>query len=244
MNRLQFVLGFVASVVLATQVGIAEGGGQGLGSAYSPMDIEACCLPDGSCIEVEPADCEGGESMGPGTICLGDFDPPNGIDDACEEEPETPPCCLPDGTCIEVTVEECVEGLGGAPQDPESNCTEPEACCLANGSCVMVDPLCCDDLGGATQGPATVCTALRACCFGDGSCSDLDPLCCVDEGGVAKAAGSACLGDMDTNGIDDACEVHEEPPVPTVSTWGLILLTLLLLTIGKVCLGRRTRAAT
>lgn len=46
---------------------------------------EACCLPDGTCVYLPPADCllQGG-FFPPGGVCLGDLDG-NGVDDACEE---------------------------------------------------------------------------------------------------------------------------------------------------------------
>ena len=38
-------------------------------------------------------------------------------------------------------------------------------------------------------------------------------------------------------------EVTADPAIPTVSEWGLIVITLLMLTAGTVVLGRRRRAA-
>jgi hypothetical protein len=50
--------------------------------AHTP---EACCLPDGTCLMLLPADClmQGGTPKGPGSRCLGDLDQ-DGIDDLCE----------------------------------------------------------------------------------------------------------------------------------------------------------------
>ncbi|MCK4658999.1 MAG: hypothetical protein KAV82_05705 [Phycisphaerae bacterium] len=48
-----------------------------------------------------------------------------------------------------------------------------------------------------------------ACCFPDGSCLDVDPICCDDLGGVPGYVAN-CLGDLNTNGIDDACEEPQE----------------------------------
>ena len=47
---------------------------------------EACCLPDGTCVEVRPEDCAAstGVPQGPGTMCEGDANN-NGINDACED---------------------------------------------------------------------------------------------------------------------------------------------------------------
>ena len=62
----------------------------------------------------------------------------------------------------------CVSELDGVPQGPETACTEEEACCLGNGDCIMVDPLCCDEMGGVAQGGGTVCTTPEACCLNGG----------------------------------------------------------------------------
>jgi hypothetical protein len=46
----------------------------------------ACCFPEGDCVRLSQADCEGqsGVYAGDGTHCLGDGDA-NGVDDACED---------------------------------------------------------------------------------------------------------------------------------------------------------------
>jgi len=48
------------------------------------------------------------------------------------------------------------------------------------------------------------------------------------------------LGDLDGNGVDDACD-EEHEIVPTVSEWGLVAMTLVLLAAAKVYFGRRRR---
>ncbi len=176
---------------------------------------EACCLPDGTCVDLLPDDCvnQGGTPQGLGTVCSG----------------LTEACCLADGTCVDVDPL-CCDDLGGTPQGPGSACTALEACCFADDSCQMLDPLCCDDLGGTAQGTGstcggneaccdattgacymadrtcclangdspqgagTTCTAVEACCFADNTCQDLDPLCCADLGGTPQGAGSSCGG--------------------------------------------------
>lgn len=79
---------------------------------------EACCMPDGSCVETNVECCAlaGGAPLGPGSVCLGDTDA-DGINDACDpqkcgndtrEDPEQcdgtddakcPGSCLSDCTC-------------------------------------------------------------------------------------------------------------------------------------------------
>lgn len=70
---------------------------------FCPQPEGACCLPDGSCIEVVEADClaQGGVFSAPGVAC---------VEVSCPQP--TGACCLPDGTCVEVTEEDC-GSLGG-----------------------------------------------------------------------------------------------------------------------------------
>jgi len=170
---------------------------ESLGGVYQGDDVpcsapEACCLPDGSCIDADPLCCVnelGGVPQGVGTSCS-----------------PLEACCMPGVTCQMLDPLCCVD-MGGVPQGVGSQCTQLEACCMNDGTCQMLDPVCCDDEGGVPQGAGTVCTAPRACCMQDGSCAMLDPLCCNDQGGVPSPIGSpTCLGDGDLNGTDDACE--------------------------------------
>ena len=50
------------------------------------------------------------------------------------------------------------------------------------------------------------------------------------------------MGDADGNGLDDLCDTGKA--IPTVSQWGLLIMTLLLLTGAKLCFGRRPVPAT
>ena len=199
------------------------------GDGTTCFGVEACCLPDGTCLDADALCCLnelGGVPQGPGTQCT-----------------QLEACCFPDGTCADLDPLCCLDlggapqgpgtqctaleaccfapgagdcmmldplcciDLGGIPQGPGTQCSQPEACCMQNGSCTMLDPLCCVEFGGTPQGAGTTCSAAtEACCFTDGSCQDLDPLCCDDLGGVAQGPGTVCLGDNNGNTIDDACE--------------------------------------
>ncbi len=140
-------------------------------------DDEACCLPDGTCIDAPPANCiaNGGTPGGPGSACSG----------------VVTACCLPDGSCRMVD-QTCCDDLGGT-TIPGATCSaNEEACCLPDGTCTMADPLCCVEQGGAPGGAGSMCTAVEACCLDDGSCVDLDPVCCLEQGGMPQGAGSNC----------------------------------------------------
>ncbi len=56
----------------------------------NPPSASACCIPDGSCLVLTKADCEGsgGQWHGPGVACIPN--PCIGLNGAC---------CLPNGTC-------------------------------------------------------------------------------------------------------------------------------------------------
>ncbi len=70
-----------------------------------------------------------------------------------------------------------------------------------------------------------------ACCLPNATCIVEDPQVCVSMGGIFQGEGTTCE------------EVECPEPIPTVSEWGLIGLTLLLLTAGTIILAKRRRAA-
>ena len=68
------------------------------------------------------------------------------------------------------------------------------------------------------------------CCVSDGTCVESDPVNCADLGG-SFIAGAECLGDVNDDGIDDACQGLS---IPAVSSWGVLMTTLLGLVAGTV----------
>jgi hypothetical protein len=154
---------------------------------------EACCLADGSCVMADALCCVNelfGTPQGPGTACT-----------AVEA------CCFTDGSCA-MYDPICCDDQGGVPQGAGSMCTAAEACCFTDGSCANMDPLCCQDQNGTPQGPGTSCSGQTvACCLPGGGCMDIDALCCDDMGGWISPLSAVCLGDLNSNGIDDACDI-------------------------------------
>ena len=55
-------------------------------------------------------------------------------------------------------------------------------------------------------------------------------------GAVFRGAGTSCLGDKDNSGEDDACD--DLFLIPAVSDWGVVALTLLVLTSGTILIHR------
>jgi hypothetical protein len=148
----------------------------------------------------------GGQAQGAGSVCLGDLDG-NGIDDACQCR------AVDNGTPIPDCVGLCPDPADVCQLDASGincDCLPPAptgACCLADGSCIVTTASDCQNQGGSYQGDNTACLGDEACCLPDGSCVVVDKLCCENVmGGQAQGAGSVCLGDLDGNGIDDACD--------------------------------------
>ncbi len=149
-------------------------------------ELGACCYPDGSCADLSLANCtaSGGIWKGAGTACLGDFNPPNGIDDACEDPDGA--CCFYDGTCSDMTQTAC-NNAGGTWQGAGS-------VCLGDGNGNFIDDACegIDPVG--------------ACCLSDWSCVNTSNGACTANNGTYNGDGSACMGDGNGNGFDDLCE--------------------------------------
>jgi hypothetical protein len=84
-----------------------------------------------------------------------------------------------------------------------------EACCMPDGSCVMMPEVDCWAMGGVPQGPGTTCTTPEACCFPDGTCANIDPLCCDDLGGIAQGPGTVCTAPEACCFPDDTCAMTD-----------------------------------
>jgi hypothetical protein len=126
---------------------------------------EACCLPDGSCIEIRPAYCmdhNEGAPQGFGTTC----------DMVACAPPEA--CCLPDGNCFDVSPARCIDAAG-TPLGAGTTCDIdicPAACCLPSGICVDTFEGECLAGNGIFLGLGTRC-AMGLCelrCPGDLNC--------------------------------------------------------------------------
>ncbi len=101
----------------------------------------------------------------------------------------------------------------------------PEACCLPDGTCQMLPSDICLQMMGNPQGPGSIClgdgngngvddacegaSEPGACCGPDGRCHMALENECLQQGGIFQGPGSMCLGDLDGDGVDDACEGGE-----------------------------------
>ena len=154
---------------------------------------EACCFPNGSCQDLEPADCTnaGGTPEGPETEC---------ITTVCPQLEEA--CCFPDGTCDDLDPNVCTT-QGGVPQGPGTTCAgvscpQPEACCMPDGTCQDLLTSLCANAGGISQGVFSFCAGAscpqpEACCFDEAPwCTDLLPDDCTAAGGTRGGLGTLC----------------------------------------------------
>jgi hypothetical protein len=136
---------------------------------------QACCMPDGSCVDVmDPAECDG---MG-GVL----YPDPCAMTDCPQPQPQA--CCLQDGSCVDVFDQAECDALGGVLYpDPcaMTDCPQPPpeaACCFPDGSCMMMTADDCATAGG-TWYEFEHCDTfqcpieLMACCMPDGSCVDV-----------------------------------------------------------------------
>jgi len=148
-------------------------------------------------------------------------------------------CCLPDATCQEpITQAECA-ALGGTHQGDASICADATgACCLPDDTCQdAMTQTACTGQGGTFQGTCTTCAndVLGACCLPDATCQDgLTAAQCTAQNGTHQGGCSVCTG------APGECKVN----VPTVSQWGLVLMTLLVVIAGTIILRGRGMAHT
>ncbi len=210
--------------------------------------------------------CNGAEACDPTNGCQAGT-PPNCKDgvgctvDSCDEATDT---CLhqPDSMlCSDgyfCTGAEICMLLSGCTPGPPPDCSDTadctaDACNAVSDHCTHTpnDAACEDndlctnefcDLGGCHY----VNDKCGACCLPSGPCmSDVTSEQCstaTAQGGVFQGVGSLCAGmDSDNDGSDDACDLVVT--VPTVSEWGLVVLTLMLLIGAKVWFARRPEVA-
>ncbi|MEM7229752.1 MAG: hypothetical protein AAF432_13155 [Planctomycetota bacterium] len=176
----------------------------------------ACCLPDGSCVDISDLDCTpmGGSFQGPGSMCADVMCPP-------------PSDCVGEGDCFEANgtpsceSEECCDIVCGMDafccdtlwdavcvRTAFLFCPAADACCFPDGSCQLFSPARCLELGGVPQGGLTecgpsLCPQPMVCCFPDGACTVVIGLDCVLAGGVPQADQTVC--DLDSCPPFGAC---------------------------------------
>ncbi len=170
-----------------------------MGTTYN-----ACCLPDGTCVNMTSSQCTAGwmagvfnagqkcEDSAPGNLCAASLER----------------CCFTDGTCKLLTNTGCT-ALGGDSSSTETTCPAnicsgsipTGACCQpAEGACTVQTVAQCASANGFYQGngtdctdPELVCPGFGSCCRPDGECfDDLTPAECAARGGDYEGDGAIC----------------------------------------------------
>ncbi|MFQ5410786.1 MAG: dockerin type I domain-containing protein [Phycisphaerae bacterium] len=209
-------------VIVRNQFGVVTG--LNIAALITAVDGQCCdpvCGPQADQLACQPVQCPAvGEECvprcvqvnpGAGTTIILDCDC-RGPND-CQVDPTAAPgvipacinACPPGFNCVQTIVQN---------GDLIDVCCDCEPIDLLGACCVTTDPDCfvttaadCAQQGGQYLGDGTVCGGQQACCLADGTCIDADVSCCqLLHGGTPQGAGTACLGDLDGNGIDEACE--------------------------------------
>ncbi len=186
--------------------------------ALSPR-VGACCVPEGTCIEMEEGDClaAGGLWHGLGNSCAAV---------SCPQPPGA--CCFAGQPCQDLSADDCALA-GGTWQGPYSACAnnpcpvERAACCFPDTWCEDLTEAECAAAGGAWQ-PGQICQTVectRDCngnnipdwedllnCTGEPWCSDCNDNNMID---VCEIPPLGTLNDCNSNGIPDECEPTNLP---------------------------------
>jgi hypothetical protein len=188
-----------------------------------PQPDGACCLADGSCVEMTEDSC-----TSQGGAFHGDFSQCGSV--SCPQPDGA--CCLADGSCVETTEEDCTAQLGAFHGDfsvcAATSCPQPDgACCFADGSCLDVPEEDCASQGGAFSGDFSACSQVScpqpegACCVVTGACTDVTEDDCLAiagsfQGDFTECAATSCplpLGDCCLD--DGTCIVVTEADCTT-----------------------------
>jgi len=199
-------------------------GGEPQTVTYTYLSLGACCFDDGTCEETEESQC-GAQSgvFSPGATCE-----------------SARACCFPPEP----------RALARADANRQGSIAS------TNGKCINLAPVCCELMGGT---PAPVNTF----CDDDPDGDNLDAACgdsCPNDAFKTEPGQCGCgVPDTDSDGdtvpdCDDQCPEQDDTrdfdnnnipdcleffPIPTVSTWGLLILTLLLGVAWKLAFGWR-----
>ncbi len=168
-----------------------------------------------------------------------------------------PECIRHTGACCDGTpkAEHCT--MGTYPED----CDGPNQTWVKGGDCGAVPSICpavvlgacCNTLEGSCTDNQIVadCSGAQRVFTLDGTCANtlcdavLGACCDTDPfGGCTDVTNAECQGDKLVWTKGGSCATTEcvHNAIPTVSTWGLAILTLLLLTGAKIYFGRRQAA--
>lgn len=220
-------------------------------------------LPTSTTINVRKKSVCAGDSVG---ACCDT----NGADQGCSDNVTSANCQGADkvwtdqGKCVDITCD-CIPSCSAGPNPCGDDgcggscgtCGDGDVCngeetCGPNGQCVAGMPLVCND-GNACNGvescnPSSGCVPGTPLTCNDGVACNGVETCNPSSGCVSGTAvncddGRDCSVDT-CNEPDGSCSYDESDcSIPTVSEWGLVVLTLMLLIGAKVYFGRRQAIA-
>jgi len=210
----------------------------------------------GNCTVTTPTvDCSTNDTACATFAC----DPVNGVAGNCDVVTPTVDCSTNDNACQTFACDPAgITGNCDTATD-RSNCSTNDTACQTfacdlggavgncdtatdRSNCSSLDTNCerfsCN-LAGSAGNCGTVTEMCGACCLPTGGCrDDVTTPQCNGLSGNPLGAGVLCLGDADGNGVDDICPIPAQ--VPSVSEWGLVIMTLLGLIGGSLIFsGRR-----
>ncbi|MEK6797998.1 MAG: hypothetical protein AABZ12_03455, partial [Planctomycetota bacterium] len=152
---------------------------------------EACCFPNGECLDESPSGCrEGlGTPQGPGTVC--------NVNTFCAG-PNTGGCCFGD-QCSILSLSACMAGRGiyigdGVPCRPDVCLGQ---CCMRDALCAYTTPEKCFNEGGIFWNvfddcDPNDCPQTGACCTPSGGCLETSKAICEGNGGRFIDEGTNC----------------------------------------------------
>jgi len=178
-------------------------------------EASTACIPagSGSCASFLPCpngtvDCRAGQVCGVGSCCAG-------------------PICVPVG-CPTTAARDPAPTESSIFYRAESEPATYESDVAGNGTggptCFETSRPRCASLGGLYHGDDTQCSPTsclppEACCLPGGGCEVGPPDACRDFGGTPMGSGSDCLGDLNGDGIDEACAVNPCAKCPPGEHW-------------------------
>ena len=171
-----------------------EVGGNSCTSNCPTLDpVQACCLPNGTCITATVAACGSlyGAAQGAGSTCAL-------LDPGTCDPPPVGACCLPDGQCAELPAADCA-GNGGTYEGDGAPCALDlcGACCRDDGTCASASLAGCLAPGDHFYAGRTcaICPPTGACCLPDTTCVIIPQGACEAQDGLYHGNASVCPPD-------------------------------------------------
>ncbi len=155
------------------------------------LDCQACCLPDGSCMDTLPGNRLPGNCLTVGGL-------PQGSGTTCTTTECPQACCHSDGSCTDEGPSACQAGAG-EPAGPGTNCASTQCCVVLGASGCSANFECCP-----FESEGVPCNAGRCCVpplgpLGVVGCPD-DAACCAGTCHLFNDVGGKCCFELGASG--------------------------------------------